>query len=356
MEGGVHVNDTVIAVDLAKSVFELAISAHPGRVDDRKRLTRLQLNAYLSSLPPCIVVMEACGTAHFWAREVQKMGHVPVLLPPHLVRPYVRRNKTDRADAKGILEAFRNKDIHPVPVKTPEQQMVGAVHRARAGWIKERTAKLNMLRGLCREMGVTIPLGADQVVPAVRGVVGDAERELMRCFRSVLSAVCDELAEIEARITLADRELAALSRQLPAVEAWMSVPGIGVLTATALFAFAGDLKRFPTPRHFASFVGLTPRESSSGLRRQLGRISKRGDVYLRVLLIHGARAVLSAAKRPSAAPPDRLRSWAVELSNRVGNNKAAVALANKIARLAWVVSTRQDTYRSVPPPAVTSAA
>lgn len=349
-------NDTVVAIDLAKAVFELAVSRHPGRVDERKRLVRSQLNPYLSNLPPCIVVMEACGSAHFWAREVQTMGHVPVLLPPHLVRPYVRRNKTDRADAKGILEAYRNKDIHPVPVKTPEQQMVGAVHRARAGWIKERTAKLNMLRGLCREMGVTIPMGADEVVPAVRGFIGDAERDLMRCFRSVLSAVCDELADLEERIALADKELAALARQLPAVQDWMSIPGIGTLTATALFAFAGDLKRFPTARHFASFVGLTPRESSSGLRRQLGRISKRGDVYLRVLLIHGARAVLSAAKRPNASAPDRMRSWAVELSGRVGNNKAAVALANKIARLAWVVSTRQDTYRSVPPPAVTPAA
>ena len=349
-------NDTVIAIDIAKAVFELAISHHTGRVDDRKRLNREQLVTYLVSIPPAVVVMEACGSAHYWARKIQGLGQVVVLLPPHLVRPYVRRNKTDRADAKGLLEAYRNKDIQPVPVKTPDQQCVGALHRARSGWVKDRTAKLNQLRGLCREIGFFIPVGADKVVPAVRGLIGDAEQELARSFRVVMSEVCDEVAEIERRLKLVDQELTALSRQQPAIEAFLTIPGIGVVTATALFAFVGDLRRFPTARHFASFVGLTPREHSSGLRRNLGRISKRGDVYLRHLLIHGARAVLGAAKRPNAAPPDRLRAWALELAGRAGNNKAAVALANKAARLAWMVATRNDIYRSVPPPTITPAA
>lgn len=349
-------NDTVIAIDIAKSVFELGVSHQAGHVDARKRLTRSQLSTFLASEPPAVVVMEACGSAHYWARQAQKSGHVALLLPPHLVRPYVPRNKTDRTDTKGLLEAHRNKDIQPVPVKTEDQQMIGSLHRVRSGWIKDRTAKLNMLRGLCREIGLTIPLGADKVVPAVRELIGDAERPLVRAFRVVLSEVCDELSEIERRLKVVDLELQALSRQLPAIEAWLTIPGIGVVTATALFAFVGDLKRFPTGRHFASYVGLTPREHSSGLRRHLGRISKRGDVYLRSLLIHGARAALAAAKRPTAAPPDRLRAWALELADRVGNNKAAVALANKMARLAWVVATRKDVYRSVPPPVVTPVA
>jgi transposase len=350
------VNDTVVAIDIAKAVFQLAISSHPGRVDETKRLTRPQLNPYMSNLPPAVVVMEACGSAHHWAREFQKMGHVVVLLPPHLVRPYVRRNKTDRTDAKALLEAYRDRDIHPVPVKTLDQQSVGALHRVRSGWIKERTGRLNMLRGLCREIGLAIPLGADEVIPAVRALIGDADRDLARSFRVVLSEVCDEIKEIERRLAIVDTELAALSRQLPPVRAWMTIPGIGVITATALFAFVGDLKRFPTARHFASFVGLTPREYSSGLRRHLGRISKRGDVYLRALFIHGARAALAAAKRSTTAPPDRLRAWALDLAGRIGHNKAAVALANKLARIAWVVATRGEEFRSVPPPAASTAA
>ena len=349
-------NDTVIAIDIAKAVFELALSRHPGRVDERKRLNRSQLTAYVSNQPPAIVVMEACGSAHHLAREVRRMGHVPVLLPPHLVRPYVRRNKTDRTDTDALLEALRNKGISPVPVKTEEQQMVGALHRLRSGWIHERTARLNALRGLCREFGVTIPLGADRVVPAVRAFIGDAERDLARPLRTVFSAACDEIAAIDAQITLVTRELEGLARQLPMVEAWDSIPGIGALTATALFAFVGDLRRFPTARHFASYIGLTPREHSSGLRRHLGRITKQGDVYLRSLLIHGARSALAGAKRSAVAEPDRLRAWALELQKRVGHNKATVALANKLARLDWVLATRTGTYRSVPPPVARPAA
>ena len=341
-------NDTAIAIDIAKSVFELAVSRHPGRVDERKRLVRSHLLPYLANVERCVIVMEACGTAHHWAREFEKVGHVVVLLPPHMVRPYVRRNKTDRTDAKGILEAYRNKDIKAVPVKTPEQQAVGALHRMRSGWIKDRTARLNTLRGLCREVGFAIPLGAEKVIPAVREFIGDADRELARPFRLVLSEACDEIREIERRIDVVDGELHKLARELPWVKSWMTIPGIGEITATALFAFVGDMRRFPNGREFASHVGLTPRENSSGLRRHLGRISKRGDVYLRTLMIHGARAVLNAAKRSTAREPDRLRAWALDLDGRVGHNKAAVALANKLARIAWAVATRNDVFRSVP--------
>ena len=217
-------NDTVIAIDLAKTVFELAVSRHVGRVDERHRFNRSQLNAFLGSEPPAVIVMEACGSAHHWAREFQKLGHVVVLLPPHLVRPYVGRNKTDRTDAKGLLEAYRNKDISPVPVKTEEQQMLAALHRVRSGWVKDRTAKLNQLRGLCREIGITIPRGADRVVPAVRELAGDAERELARSFRLMLSIACDDIVQIEEHLAVVDHELKALARQLPAIEAWLTVP------------------------------------------------------------------------------------------------------------------------------------
>lgn len=350
-------NDTVIAVDIAKTVFELGVSREPGRVDERKRLNRLQLNAYLSNQRPAIIVMEACGSAHQLGREFQRLGHVVVLLPPFLVRPYVPRGKkTDRTDVDGLLEAYRNKSISPVPVKTEEQQMVAALHRLRSGWIQERTARLNALRGLCREFGVTIPRGAERVVPAVRAFIGDAERDVPRPLRSVFSAACDEVAAITAQVDLVTRELEALAKQLPMVEAWDSIPGIGALTATALFAFVGDLRRFPTARHFASYLGLTPREHSSGLRRHLGRITKQGNAYLRSMLIQGALSALAGAKRSTVTEPDRLRAWALDVEKRIGHHKAAVALANKLARIAWAVATRSDSYRRVPPPTASAAA
>jgi transposase len=340
------VHDTLIGVDIAKAVFQLAVSTRPGRFDHHLRLRREEVLPYFAQLPPAIVVMEACGSAHFWGRKLRGMGHSVVLLPPAQVRPFVRGNKTDRTDAKALVEAYRNGEIRPVPIKTPEQQILTALHRMREGWMAQRTARLNALRGLLREQGVFIPVGATAVVPAVLELVGDADSELAAPLRAVFAAACDEIAQIEQRLELVERELAALARQIPDVEQLMSVPGIGLIIATALVAFVGDFRRFPSGRHLASYLGLTPREYSSGLRHRLGRISKRGDAYLRMLLVHGARALLSRAS--TAANPDRLRTWALELQKRVHHNKATVALANKIARIAWAVSVRQIGYRSAP--------
>lgn len=339
-------HDTLVGVDIAKAVFQLAFSSRPGRFEGHPRLSREQVLPYFAQLPPAVVIMEACGSAHFWARKLQELGHAVVLLPPGLVRPFVRRNKTDRADAKALVEAYRNGEIRPVPIKTPEQQVLTALHRLREGWMAQRTARLNALRALLREQGVFIPLGVAAVVPAVRALIGDADSDLARPLRSVLAAACEEIGQIEERIDLVERELAALARQMPAVERLMTIPGIGLIIATALVAFVGDLRRFPSARHLASFLGLTPREYSSGLRQRLGRISKRGDAYLRMLLIHGARSVLSRAR--TASKPDRLRVWALALEKRTHHNKAAVALANKIARIAWAVSVKQTDYRSLP--------
>jgi len=326
--------DTRIAVDVAKAVFEIAISDRPGRVSRRERPKRHQFLPYLAQQPPATVVMEACGSAHYWAREIQRLGHQVVLLPPHHVRPYIRRNKTDRTDAKGILEASRNDDIRPVPLKTVNQQVVTSLHRLRSGWMLERTARLNALRGLLRELGVFIPLGSREVVPAVWAVIEDADSNLPDALRSIFAEACREIREIEARVKLVERQLEALAKQLRAVEQLQTIPGVGLLTATAMVGFIGDIRRFPTARHFASYLGLTPREYSSGLRRNLGRISKRGDGYLRTLLIHGARSVLVHARKQQ---PDRLREWANALSKTHVPNKVAVALANKLARIVWAV-------------------
>ena len=337
-------HDTLVGVDLAKAVFQLAISTRPGRFDSHPRLSRDQFLPFFAQLPPAVVIMEACGTCHFWARRLRELGHAVVLLPPHQVRPFVRRNKTDRADARALVEAYRNGDIRPVPVKTPEQQVLTSLHRLREGWMAQRTARLNALRGLLREQGVFIRVGAAEVVPAVWSLIEDADSELATPLRALFAEACDEIRQIERRLDLVERELAALARQMPAVERLMQIPGIGLIIATALWGFVGDLRRFPSGRHLASYLGLTPREYSSGLRQRLGRISKRGDAYLRMLLVHGARAVLSRAR--SIERPDHLRTWALALEKRAHHNKATVALANKIARIAWAVSVKQTDFRS----------
>jgi len=340
------VNDTLVGVDLAKAVFQLAISCRPGRFDSHPRLRRDQFLSFFAQLPAAVVIMEACGTCHFWARKLQELGHAVVLLPPDLVRPFVRRNKIDRSDAKALVEAYRNGEIRPVPVKTPEQQVLTSLHRLRQGWMAQRTARLNALRGLLREQGVFIRVGAREVVPAVWALIEDADSPLAMPLRALFAEACQEIREIERRVELVERELAALARQMPSVERLMQIPGVGLIIATALVGFVGDLRRFPSARHFASYLGLTPREYSSGLRQRLGRISKRGDSYLRMLLIHGARAVLSRAG--SASNPDRLRAWALALEERTHRNKAAVALANKMARIVWTVSVKQTDYRVLP--------
>jgi transposase len=286
-------------------------------------------------------VLEACGSAHHWARQLQPFGHTVRLLPAHDARRYVRRNKTDRADAKGLLEAHRNEEIHPVPVKTIEQQAIASLHRLRSTWLATRTARLNTVRGLLREFGIFIPVGARHVVPRVQALLVDPS-PVPVVMRPTLAETCDEIAGLEVNMRAVERQLAALAQQLPDAILLQTVPGVGLLTATALLALVGDIRRFPTGRHFASFLGLTPREDSSALRRRLGAISKQGDVYVRMLLIHGARAFLCHAK--GCAAPSALQTWALQTQQRRGHNVAAVAVANKLARIVWAVWAQQRPF------------
>jgi transposase len=287
--------------------------------------------------------MEACGTAHFWGREAGARGHRVVLLPPHAVRPYVLRNKTDGADAKGLLEAVRNEGIRAVPVKSVDQHVLASLHRMRSAWMATRTARLNTLRGLLRELGFAIPVGARQVVPQVWALVSDADSGIPDALRPVLAEAAREIGELETRIGQVERSLEAMARASDVVVRLRTIPGVGLLSATALLAFVGEVQRFPSGRHFASYLGLTPRESSSGLRRRLGAISKRGDPYLRMLLIHGARSVLLHAKKKTGGR-DRLRTWALDRERARGHNKAAVAVANKLARIVWAVWRRERDF------------
>ena len=338
--------DTTIAVDIAKDIFELAVSHEAGVVKGKHRVTRKKLLSFFVNQPPATVVMEACGSAHHWAREVNKLGHRAVLLPPHVVRPYVQRNKSDQSDAKGMLEAYRNKDIKPVPVKSISQQSIILLHRVRSSWASSRTARINMIRGLLRELGIFIPVGARKVVPRVLELLEDAESPLPDAVRNTLHEVCLEIRDYEQRMRDVEKQLEALSKQIPTVTLLRTIPGIGLLTSTALFAFIGDIQRFRSCRHFAGFLGLTPRLRGSGFALHLGPISKQGDRYLRMLLSHGARSVLVRAK--SMKSPDRLRAWALAVHSRRGHNKAAIAVANKLARTVWAVWKYDTEFQSYP--------
>ena len=333
---------TTYAVDLAKSVFEIAVSNHPGHVRERQRLSRERFLNFFAQQKPGTVFLEACGSAHHWARSMKDLGHHVVLLPPHRVKPYVTGNKTDRADATALLEAARNQDIRPVPVKTGDQQALAALHRLRSAWIAARTARINTVRGLLRELGIFIPLGAKRVRPVVAELLEDPDSHLPHALRPALAEAADEIVQFERRLADLETQLKALTRSMPDVQLLLTIPGIGPITATALVAFVGDACRFPSGRHFASYLGLTPKEHSSGLTRRLGSISRRGDTYLRMLLVHGARSILWSARRKS--DPHPIQIWALEIERLRGHNKAAVALANKLSRITWAVWRDQRTY------------
>ncbi len=340
---------TTVAVDLAKSVFQVAVSHRPGRVSERKRLTRSAFERFIAQLEPAHVVMEACGSSNYWGRVLQAKGHTVSLLPPHHVRRYREANKTDYTDTKAILEAFRNEAICPVPVKSVDQQTLISLHRLRSASMATRIARINLLRGTLREFGITIPIGPKHVLPQVEALVHDQNGTLPAPIRIVLMAGVEEIRMLDARIRQVQREFETLGSQIPAVHYVDSVPGIGLLTATALVAFLGDVHRFSSGRRLASFLGITPKEHSSGLQRRLGSISKHGDTYLRTLLIHGARAVLVAARKAIKAnrPLPPLQVWALEIQRRRGNNIAAVAVANKLARFVWAVWKEQREFQLV---------
>lgn len=340
-------NTTLIAVDLAKDVFELACANRAWRIVDRKRLNRKQFHRFCSQHPPVTFVLEACGTAHHWARELQAMGHRVRLLPAQYIRAYVRRSKTDRHDAAAIVEAARNREIRPVPVKSVDQQCIQTLHRVRSQWMATRTARINALRGLLRELGYPLPLGAANAIKGARGCF----EQLPQTVQPAVSALLDEIHELQDRAAAIEAHLKQHASQSDTVQRLLTVPGIGLLTATALNAAAGDAGHFHNGRHLAAWLGLTPREYSSGHNRFLGRISKRGDGYVRMLLVHGARAVLNRAIQLTKAgqPLSRLQQWAVTLERRVGHNKAAVALANKLARIAWAVWHNNTAYVAVSP-------
>jgi transposase len=302
------------------------------------RLTRLQFERWFANREVVLVIMEACGSAHHWARWFNRQGIEVKLLPAAYIRAYVKRNKTDAADANALLEAARCADIVPVRIKTVEQQALQGLHRIRSLWMSTRTSRINALRGFCREFGLAVPTGARTGVEVMSRTLADPNSAIPILIRASMKLLIEEIRLLEARIGQLEKELTALAKQSPACTTLLSIPGIGLLTATAMVAAtSGDVTHFKDARHFASWFGLTPKEYSSGSSRKLGRISKRGDRYLRMLLTHGARSVLRMASlaRQAGRRLDGLRSWALEVQGRTNHNKAACALANKLARICY---------------------
>lgn len=333
-----------IGIDLAKSVFQISIANGVGRIVERRRLSRSQFQRILTRQPASLLVMEACASAHYWARTAQAQGHQVMLLHPRYVRPYVRRNKTDAADADALTRAVRDPDLKPVPVKSPDQQALQGLHRIRQQWLATRTQRINMVRGLLAEFGIVLPAGARAIVPRLRLAAADAPLILSRALHPII----DEIADLQDRVESMDAQLKGIAKENADAGRLLTVPGIGVITATALVASVPDIHAFKRDRSFASWLGLTPREYSSANTRRLGGISKRGDGYLRMMLVHGARSALLRARRQLAMGKDlsRLQRWALELETRAGHNKATVALANHMARIVWAIWTRGETYNA----------
>lgn len=331
-----------IGLDLAKNVFQVH------GVDDRDRklfnrqLKHAQVMEFFVKLAPCLVAMEACSSAHYWARKLSALGHTVKLIAPQHVKPFVKTNKNDAADAAAICEAAGRPDMKFVAAKSPEQQAVGALHAIRDGAMKARNAIGNRLRGVLAEFGIRVPEGVSHVSKHVPEALEDASNELPTVLRMALFDEHEQFKAMDAHIARIQKRIDQWHRASAASQALEKIPGIGVLTATSMVAHAGDPEAFVNGRQVSAWLGIVPKQHSSGGKTKLLGISKHGDSRLRTLLIHGARSVLVALKRRLAAGADQAtlsstERWLLEMLKRRPANVVAVALANKNARTAWAV-------------------
>jgi len=332
-----------VGVDLAKNVFQLHGVVHSEKTVWRRKLVRGDwIEALLKRIEPgCEIGMEACSGAHHWARLLQAKGYTVKLIAPQFVKPYVKSNKNDANDAEAICEAMSRPSMRFVAVKTVEQQDIQAVHRVGSGLMDQRKAKANQLRGLTSEYGLVAPKELLHLRSAIPRWLEDQENGLSERFRRLLRGLWRDLLAFDERIEELDREIEQIARQDPVAVRLQQVRGIGPLTATALLATVGDASQFSNGREMAASFGLTPKQNSSGGKERLLGISKRGDAYLRSLLVHGARAVIRTAQ----AKTDRLSIWVMRIAMTRHPNIAAVALANKTARVAWAMLTRGTDYQ-----------
>ena len=333
---------TTIGLDIAKSIFHLCCVNKIGRLLKKKQLKRKQVLPYLARLEPCLVVMEACGGANYWAREIEALGHEVKLIAPQYAKPYVKGNKNDYNDAEAIAEAAQRPTMRFVPIKSVEQQDIQNLHRQRERIKKARTALVNQVRGLLAEYGIVINKGVAAVRKGLPDILEDAENDLTMLSRELFADLLEELRVLDERFKQSEKQIEASNRGNEVCQRLDEILGVGPITASAAYAAAGDGMDFVNGRHFSAWIGLVPGQHSTGGKSTLLGISKRGNAYLRTLFIHGARAVL----RHSANKTDRFSLWAQALLERRGHNKACVAVANKMARMAWVIMAKGETYRA----------
>jgi transposase len=331
-----------VGVDLAKNVFQLHGVDRHGKALWKRRLSRTKwLQVLLDQVGPgCEIGMEACAGAHHWARELESRGYRVRLIPPQFVKPYVKSNKNDANDAEAICEAMNRPGMRFVTVKSVAQQDIQATHRIRSELMAQRTAKANQLRGLVAEYGLVAPLTLHALRAAIPDWLEDADNGLTAHFRTLLHGVWLDLTALDERLGELDRQIAQLANDNEVTRRLQQLRGVGPLVATALVATVGDARQYRKGRQMAASLGLTPRQCSSGDKYRLLGITKRGDVYLRTLLIHGARAVVSQARHKE----DRLSRWVTGIAQRRHPNVAAVALANKTARMAWAMLRTGTDY------------
>lgn len=332
-----------VGVDLAKSVFQVHGVDRSERAMWRRRARREEwIDVLRERLEPGGEVgMEACGGAHHWARELQKLGYKVKLIAPQFVKPYMKSNKHDAADAEAICEAMARPGMRFVPVKTVEQQDIQAMHRVRASLVEQRSAKSNQIRGLVAEYGLVAPRELLHLRRTLPRWIEDEGNGLTARFRRLLRSLQEELLRLEERIAELDHEIAEIAKSEPAARRLMELRGVGPIIATAMIATVGDARQFRNGRQMSASIGLTPKQHSSGGKERMLGISKRGDAYLRSLLIHGARAVIRTAR----AKDDRLSKWVIRIADRRHPNVAAAALANKTTRIAWAMLSQGTNYQ-----------
>ena len=340
---------TVVGVDLGKTWIEVCGQDAAGTVRLTGKHRPEQFKVLMAQLPACLVGLEACGRSHHWARVLQGYGHEVKLMAPQFVKPYVQSNKSDRADARAVCEAVQRPTMRFVGVKTQAQQDQQSLHRIRSLAVGQRTALVNQIRGLLAEQGVEIGQGRARVRAALPGILEDGENGLSGEFRELLQDAYEALVRLDERVERLEARIVRWAKTDEQAQRLLGIPGMGPITATALLAAVGDVKTFRNGRELAAWLGLVPRQHSTGGREQLLGISKRGDAYVRGLLIHGARAVL----RVSGRKTDQRSRWVQALSARRHKNVAVVALANRMARTAYALLAKGEDYRAdhVPQPA-----
>jgi transposase len=335
---------TRIGLDLAKSVFQVHAVNAQEQVVVRRPLRRNQVLNWFGKLPPCLIGMEACGTANHWARELTALGHTLRLIPPAYAKQYVRRNKNDAADAAAICEAVSRPSMRFVPIKTVDQQADSATHKARQMLIKQRTMTMNSLRSLMAEFGVIAPPGPQHIGKLLAVLADPEDTRIPAVARTALNTMSEMLSGLEQQIAVLDKDIKVRARGNPTARRLDTIPGFGPILSSAIAAIVTDPRHFDSGRDFAASLGLVPRQDGTGGKVKLGPISKRGNGYLRRLLVNGATAVLNGKNA-------RNDPWRAKLLDSKPKKLAAVALANKMARIAWAVMTRQEDFR---PRAVTA--